>query len=172
MFLVHFSAMRVARATHLYFLTKFIEFADTFFFIARKKFSHVSRLQLIHHGCMPIFAWIMVRWLPGGHESFGGGLNCLVHVIMYTYYFLAAFGPQMQKYLWWKKYLTTFQMTQFICIFVKSLIVLFGFVECGYPWQFSMISASLMTVFFGLFAEFYIQEYRRKGRKTVPKKIE
>lgn len=29
---------------------------------------------------------------------------------MYGYYGLAALGPQMQKYLWWKKYLTIIQM--------------------------------------------------------------
>merc|ERR1712037_726826 len=59
----------------------------------------------------------LVRWLPNGHETFGGGLNCLVHVIMYGYYFLAALGPHMRPYLWWKKYLTTFQMIQFVCSF-------------------------------------------------------
>jgi len=31
---------------------------------------------------------------------------------MYSYYMLAAIGPQMQKYLWWKKYLTVLQMVQ------------------------------------------------------------
>jgi hypothetical protein len=61
---------------------------------------------------MPIFGWALCRWLPGGQESFGGTLNSLVHVLMYSYYFLAALGPHMQKYLWWKRYLTTFQMIQ------------------------------------------------------------
>lgn len=32
---------------------------------------------------------------------------------MYGYYGLAALGPQMQRYLWWKKYLTIIQM---VCI--------------------------------------------------------
>jgi len=151
--------MRMAAATHIYFLSKFLEFLDTFFFIARKKFSHVSRLQLIHHGVMPFFSFLLVRWLPNGHETFGGGLNCLVHVIMYGYYFLAALGPHMRPYLWWKKYLTTFQMIQFVCIFVKSLVVVLGIVDCAYPWQFSLISVLLVSMFFGLFAEFYVQEY-------------
>jgi hypothetical protein len=61
---------------------------------------------------MPVFGWTLTRWLPGGQESFGGTFNSLVHVIMYSYYFLAALGPHMQKYLWWKRYLTTFQMLQ------------------------------------------------------------
>jgi len=29
---------------------------------------------------------------------------------MYFYYMVAAMGPEYQKYIWWKKYLTTFQM--------------------------------------------------------------
>ncbi len=55
-------------------------------------------------------------------ESFGGFLNSIVHVIMYSYYFLAALGPQFQRYLWWKKYLTLFQMIQFTAVFVKSWV--------------------------------------------------
>ena len=164
--------MRIAAICHLYFLTKFVEFADTFFFIARKKFTHVSRLQLIHHGIMPFLAFATVRWVPGGQESFGGMLNALVHVIMYSYYLLAALGPHMQKYLWWKKYLTTFQIIQFICIFGKTLPVIFGVVECGFPWQFSLVVATIMVVLFALFAEFYIQEYinkKARGKKLPPK---
>ena len=60
--------MRMAAATHLYFLSKFIEFLDTFFFIVRKKFRNVSKLQLIHHGVMPIFSFMLVRWLPNGKK--------------------------------------------------------------------------------------------------------
>jgi len=157
------SGMRMAAVAHIYFLSKFLEFLDTFFFIVRKKFSHVSRLQLIHHGIMPIFTFLMVRWLPNGHETFGVGLNSLVHVIMYSYYFLAALGPHMQPYLWWKKYLTTFQMIQFCCCFAKSLVRVLGVAECGYPWQFSLICCGMTVMFFGLFAEFYVQEYRNKA---------
>ena len=155
--------LRMAEAFHLYFLSKFFEFFDTFFFIARKKFSHVSKLQLIHHGIMPIYSWILCRFAPGGQESFGLLLNSLVHVVMYSYYFLAAFGPKFKKYLWWKRYLTTMQMVQFVCVFVKSLLVVFVYHDsCGYPWQFSALSCLLMILMFYLFAEFYVQEYVQK----------
>jgi len=46
----------------------------------------------------------------GGHSTFFGLLNTFVHIVMYTYYMFSAMGPQYQKYLWWKKYLTTLQM--------------------------------------------------------------
>lgn len=36
--------------------------------------------------------------------------NSFIHVLMYTYYGLAALGPHIAKYLWWKKYLTILQL--------------------------------------------------------------
>merc|ERR1712002_1043895 len=140
-------AMRMAAMAHLYFLSKFIEFADTFIMIARKKYNQVNRLQLIHHSIMPIFTFMMCRWLPGGHETFFGMFNSLVHMIMYSYYFLAQLGPHMAPYLWWKKYLTSFQILQFIVTFAKSMVVVLGISNCGYPWQFSLITAALMVMF-------------------------
>ena len=88
-----------------------------------------------------------------------------VHVFMYSYYFLASLGPQMQKYLWWKKYLTTFQMIQFVIVFVRSIIVIFGIVECGYPRYFSLFSASITFLFFGMFMNFYRENYSKKKTK-------
>lgn len=37
-------------------------------------------------------------------------VNSCIHVAMYLYYALAACGPKIQKYLFWKKYLTILQM--------------------------------------------------------------
>ena len=45
-----------------------------------------------------------------------GLINSFVHIIMYTYYLLSALGPTVQKYLWWKKYLTTLQMVRQLCV--------------------------------------------------------
>jgi GNS1/SUR4 family len=40
-------------------------------------------------------------------------VNSCIHVIMYSYYALAAMGPTISKYLWWKKYLTIMQLVRF-----------------------------------------------------------
>ena len=37
-------------------------------------------------------------------------LNSFIHVIMYAYYGLSACGPRIQKYLWWKRYITQAQI--------------------------------------------------------------
>lgn len=47
---------------------------------------------------------------------FGATINSSIHVLMYGYYGLAALGPHIQKYLWWKKYLTIIQMVGIACI--------------------------------------------------------
>lgn len=43
---------------------------------------------------------------------FGAHMNAAIHVLMYLYYGLASCGPKIQKYLWWKKYLTIIQMVR------------------------------------------------------------
>ena len=50
---------------------------------------------------------------------FAAMINSFVHVLMYTYYGLSALGSQVQKYLWWKKYLTRIQLVSTICVQVK-----------------------------------------------------
>jgi hypothetical protein len=49
-------------------------------------------------------------------------LNTFVHIFVYSYYGLAVFGPSMQKYLWWKKYLTKLQLVSLI--YLTSTVVL------------------------------------------------
>lgn len=100
----------MAATAWYYYITKFIEFADTFFFLARKKFDHISSLHVIHHGLMPMSVWWGMKYAPGGHSSFFGFINSFVHIPMYLYYGLSAIGPQMNKYLFWKKYMTSLQM--------------------------------------------------------------
>ena len=43
-----------------------------------------------------------------------GLMNSLVHMVMYLYYALAAIGPHMKKYLWWKQYMTKLQLVYYI----------------------------------------------------------
>ena len=41
-------------------------------------------------------------------------VNSFIHTLMYVYYGLAAIGPSMQKYLWWKRYMTKLQLVGFV----------------------------------------------------------
>ena len=72
---------------------------------------------MITHNIMIFFfeLFLGISWqyfFLGGLGTFHGMLNSFVHVVMYSYYAIAALGPAYQKYLWWKKYLTVFQMVR------------------------------------------------------------
>lgn len=52
-----------------YYFSKFTEFADTLFFVLRKKNEHVSTLHVIHHGIMPMSVWFGMKFAPGSYKS-------------------------------------------------------------------------------------------------------
>ncbi|XP_016128461.1 elongation of very long chain fatty acids protein 4-like isoform X2 [Sinocyclocheilus anshuiensis] len=102
--------MRMASVCWWFFFSKVIELSDTVFFILRKKNSQLTFLHVYHHGTMIFNWWAGVKFVAGGQSFFIGLLNTFVHIVMYSYYGLAALGPHMQKYLWWKRYLTSLQL--------------------------------------------------------------
>ncbi|XP_055848566.1 elongation of very long chain fatty acids protein 7 isoform X2 [Episyrphus balteatus] len=157
-------AIRVASGCWWYFFSKFTEFFDTFFFVLRKRYDQVSTLHVIHHGIMPMSVWWGVKFTPGGHSTFFGFLNTFVHIIMYTYYMLAAMGPKVQKYLWWKKYLTVLQMIQFVLVMVHSFQLFFKN-ECNYPIGFAYFIGAHAVMFYFLFSDFYRQAYLKNEAK-------
>ncbi|XP_076277891.1 stuck in traffic [Lasioglossum baleicum] len=156
-------AMRVARGVYIYFLAKISELLDTVFFVLRKKDSQITFLHLYHHTVMPMISWGATKYYPGGHGTFIGVINSFVHIIMYTYYLLAALLPQYQKYLWWKKYITTLQMGQFCLAFLHSCqLVIY---DCDYPkWSLYLILPNAIFFYF-LFADFYNDAYQQRERK-------
>uniref|UniRef100_A0A3P8S2C0 Elongation of very long chain fatty acids protein n=1 Tax=Amphiprion percula TaxID=161767 RepID=A0A3P8S2C0_AMPPE len=162
-------AMRVTTCW-LYYFSKFIEMLDTIFFVLRKKNSQVTFLHVYHHSIMPFTWWFGVRFAPGGLGTFHALLNCVVHVIMYTYYGLTAMGPKYQKYLWWKKYLTTIQLIQFVM--VTSHICQYFFIkDCPYQFPiFVYIIGLYGLIFLFLFLNFWYHAYT-KG-KRLPKVLQ
>ena len=161
------TAMRMVSVSHVYFINKYIEFGDTIFFVLRKKNNQISLLHVYHHAIMPLYAWIQVRFLPGGHEIFVGLMNSFVHMVMYSYYLLSALGPRMQPYLWWKKYLTQLQLIQFTIAIVRTLLVVIGQVECGYPWINCLGTLIFIEApFLYLFLDFYRKSYNSQKTKS------
>lgn len=152
--------VRIASALWWYYISKGVEFLDTVFFILRKKFNQVSFLHVYHHCTMFILWWIGIKWVPGGQSFFGATINSSIHVLMYGYYGLAALGPQMQKYLWWKKYLTIIQMIQFHVTIGHAGHSLYT--GCPFPAWMQWALIGYAVTFIILFANFYYHAYRRK----------
>ncbi|KAB1280626.1 Elongation of very long chain fatty acids protein 7 [Camelus dromedarius] len=104
-----------------------------------------------------------------GLGTFHAFLNTAVHVVMYSYYGLCALGPAYQKYLWWKKYLTSLQLVQFVIITIH--IGQFFFMEdCNYQFPvFLYVIMSYGCIFLLLFLHFWYRAYTKGQRlpKTV-----
>ncbi|XP_055678077.1 elongation of very long chain fatty acids protein AAEL008004 [Lutzomyia longipalpis] len=159
---------RMLNLCYIYYLSKLSEFADTIFFVLRKKKSQVTWLHLYHHSLTPIEAFILVRFLAGGNATFPNILNNFVHVCMYFYYMVAAMGAQYQKFLWWKKYMTELQIAQFILCIAHTIRALVS--DCQFPPVISALLLLNASIFFVLFMNFYIQNYNKQ--RSLAKKLE
>merc|ERR1711936_1405201 len=89
-------------------------------------------------------------------------------------YFVKVVGPRLMKdrepyelknILWWKKYLTTIQLVQFVLVFFHALQPLIF--TCDYPVAASLMFAVTGVQYFILFMAFYRQAYSKK--KSVVK---
>lgn len=146
---------------HLFFHTRYLEFFDTFFFILRKKQSQISFLHVFHHGVVPTLMYVGLKFYPVPFNVLLPTTNMFVHIIMYAYYGLATFGPKIQKYLWWKKYLTTLQISQFALLLVhcSQFLIFYGSPECNFPPGLVVHNTCIALTFLTLFLSFYRSTY-------------
>ena len=146
----------------LAYLSRFLDFFDTIFFVLRKKDVHVSFLHVYHHATVPIIIWPVLRFVGNGNAILGGLMNTFIHVIMYLYYFLAALGPRFEKFIWWKKYLTSMQIIQFVVLLLHSLQHLLGSNPCNHPKMSSIWTILNGLIFLILFLNYYTRSYSKK----------
>jgi elongation of very long chain fatty acids protein 7 len=167
----HITPQEMRRLTFVYwyFISKIIDLMDTIFFILRKKWSQVSPLHVYHHSSVPLCVWLAVKFAPtAGVNGIFPILNSAVHVLMYTYYALSAFGPSVQKYLWWKRYITQVQLIQFVVFFVYGTTYLFK--QTGWPTILICTSVAQPPLYLVLFTSFYLNTYCKTQSQTQLKK--
>lgn len=158
---------RMAKATYIYFLSKHLEFFDTYLFMLKQKWTNVSTLHVVHHSSMAYATWFVAKFGPNGYGTFGAFLNSFIHVLMYSYYGLAAIGPQMRPYLWWKKYLTKLQMFQFCAVMIHMGNVMCNYPGCKYPFFLNVLQIFMCCLFLVMFAQFYIKAYTKTQTTTT-----
>lgn len=154
----------IVRFTWWYYLLRLFEFLDTVFFVMRKKYAQVSALHVFHHVVVAWNMWMNLTYGGQGQAMFVLIFNSMIHVVMYTYYFMSALGPQFQKFLWWKRYLTQLQLAQFSIVFLHSASYLF-YRNSSIP-GFTAIMVAEAIVFMLWFLSFYANAYRKASRNA------
>lgn len=151
---------------YINYLVKYWELADTIFLVLKKK--NLEFLHVYHHSMTVALCFSQldgktsVSWVPIT-------LNLLVHVFMYYYYFRAAGGAR----IWWKKYLTTLQITQFIIDLFFVYFCTYTYFSATY-WNWlpnsgscagsegaAIFGCSLLSSYLLLFIAFYKKTYSK-----------
>ncbi|CAL1300274.1 unnamed protein product [Larinioides sclopetarius] len=139
-------------------LNKMFELWDTVFIVLRKKWNQLSALHIIHHSTVCSLVWWFLRnpSQTGFYFTVILGVNIVVHTVLYTYYGLSSIGPHMEKYLWWKKYLTALQIGQFV--FDLSYVAIDHLTGC----KTIGIGEILTSVFIIYLLIFFLNLYKNK----------
>jgi len=149
----------------LFYIQKFWEFWDTWFFVLRKSFRQVTFLHLFHHSSITIVVGTIIYPYYNGDIYLPVMLNSFVHVLMYTHYLVSSFGLNT----WWKPYLTSLQLIQFVLIAAQSAQAWLAGPSCDYDFTKALLIGYMGCMVF-LFGNFFIRSYLQPKEKRDPRK--
>ncbi|KAH8243923.1 hypothetical protein KR032_011315 [Drosophila birchii] len=145
--------------SYSYFVNKLIDMLETLFFIMRKKDRQISFLHVFHHVYMVYIPFLHMHYVGyGGNGLFVVSWNMLVHSLMYIYYYQTALNRNSKAVLWWKKYMTTIQLVQFIIVLAHCISTLLQ-PDCDAARFSAGLSSVFAILFLLLFINFYIHSY-------------
>lgn len=152
---------------------------DTLFFILRKSQRQITFLHVFHHVTTFLLMWLFVKFsigkfstdvmqfyiklkscVLGYMELFIVVLNSCVHVLMYSYYFLAGFKSLTKGLSIFKPIITMIQISQLILILGHVYVALQP--SCNSTPLFYVQFANIAFQI-GLFCNFYRQSYFKKS---------
>lgn len=157
-------AVKVMYGSYITMLLKIVDLIETVLFILRKKDKQVTILHVYHHISTVLIGMTFSRYFSVDMACLFPILNCSVHVIMYSYYFLSNFeGSIKQKIVPFKRYLTIIQMVQFVILIFQ---LFFAFPKsCPLPKIPFLIMMINMILNMGLFYNFYRKTYSNQKEK-------
>jgi hypothetical protein len=156
----------------LFYVSKMWDFWDTIFIVLGKKWRQLSFLHVYHHFSVILISWLQLNVLYDGDSYLLVLLNALVHTVMYTYYFICMHtkipgGGGKSLKIWWKSYLTMFQMVQFVTLMSSGVYASFV-TDCEGPnHRVNMFCFWYTATLLVLFASFFSISYlvKKPGNK-------
>ncbi|XP_046812940.1 elongation of very long chain fatty acids protein-like [Vespa crabro] len=147
-------------------LLKHIDLIETGIYVLRKKNRQISFLHLYHHVSTVFIGWVFGKYYSDGMGTFIPLVNCTVHVIMYTYYFLSTCSSNIKNFINQFKFLITIiQMIQLIILIPHIMQTLSP--NCNYskiPGPFIIFNCAVNFI---LFYNFYKKNYLiRKAKQN------
>ncbi|CAB3243578.1 unnamed protein product [Arctia plantaginis] len=164
-------ATEIKKIIYMFFMLKISDLLDTIFFVLRKKNNQVSFLHVYHHAGMVMIAWATITYLPGGHGTLVGVINCFVHVVMYSYYLLTVAMPSIRNMVWIKKFVTQIQLVQFLWCAIHFALIVFKS-DCEYPRWSSAVILPQNLFMLVLFSDFYYKTYIKKPKNNPYGKVQ
>lgn len=141
----------------MYWLTKNIELLDTVFMVLRHRRRQISFLHVYHHATMLLLSDYANHVTPWPAIAVFLAINSLVHVFLYSYYFVTVLYPSSTP--GWKQRLTEFQILQFFVDFIFAGI---GYLHHGFC-IYGLLYGIMMTA---LFSNFYYHTYLKNTQSS------
>lgn len=158
--------------THIFYLSKVLDFFDTAIIISRRKWRQLSFLHVYHHFSIFLIYHFIAKAGFDGDIYFTVALNSFIHLMMYSYYFLRTFNVKVPVF--WKKFVTSSQLLQFIGMMFQGIVLLvlprIGFTG-GYPERLTMLYVPYIFSLYLLFQVFFKKNYGGKGLKKDERSI-
>ncbi|XP_078050495.1 very long chain fatty acid elongase 1-like [Augochlora pura] len=157
--------VKIVTTYWLSMILKIIDLIETVLFVLRKKDNQVTFLHLYHHVTTVLVVWMFTKYYPVIMSAVPLGLNCAVHVIMYTYYFFSSFGDKTPKILKTiKPMITILQMVQFVILLIHGGRSFFP--GCNASKFASAVQVTNISINFALFYNFYKKSYKTPKKKA------
>ena len=143
---------------YLHYMTKYLDFFDTFIMILRHKWKQVHLLQLFHHSTIGVVWYWVYMDMPtiyGAGYAFGAFVNSFIHFLMYLHYFVTTIGMTNP----FKNYMTAMQMFQFALCLGHAL---YNYICDPKLAIFSLVQVVYMLAMLTLFYSYVYRQHKHK----------
>lgn len=145
---------------YVHYLSKYLDFFDTWIMILKQNFRQLSFLHVFHHSSiLMVWGYLLQVGQGNGTAYYGAFLNSIIHFIMYSHYLWTSFGYKNP----FKKMVTYSQLIQFfMCIIHSISAVLY---EEVLKKELAYLQFCYHVIMIALFSDFFIKTYRGEGKE-------